>query len=295
MKAVAFAYHAPASLGEVRGLLERYGVDAVPLAGGQSLVPLMALRLLRPRVLIDLNGVPELAGIRAGPGAVTVAAMTRQRAVERSPLVATRLPLLAGAMGHVGHPQVRNRGTVGGSLAAGHPCAELPAVALALDAEFVVVAPRSERMLSAEEFYRVAPGAEAVGRACALAADEVLTEVRFRVPPPGAGHGFHETSRRVRDFPTAGAAVVLGRDRAGRCAYARVALLGAGPGPLRAGPAERVLLDGPLTSEVIAAAAGAAGDLVSGESLRDMTVALTARALADAARRARPSEGRAPS
>jgi carbon-monoxide dehydrogenase medium subunit len=282
VKAARFEYHAPAVLAEVRDLLGRYAPDAAPLAGGQSLVPLMAMREARPGVVIDLNGVAGLAGIRAEPGFVAIGAMTRQRAVERSPVVAQRLPLLVEAIGHIGHPQVRNRGTVGGSIVVGHACAELPAVALALDADLVVASPEKQRTLSAIGFYRAAPS---------LAPDEVLTAIRFRSPPPGTGHGFRETGRRARDFPMAGAAVVLGRDRTGLCTYARISLLGAGTGPLRATAAENALRGTPLTAEAIAAAAGAAGALASDEDCRDLTVALTSRALADAAGRARPSAG----
>ncbi|MFG3580700.1 FAD binding domain-containing protein [Micromonospora chersina] len=291
MKAAPFDHHAPTSLAEAHDLLARHGPDATLIAGGQSLVPLMALRLARPRVLVDLNGLAGLAGIRDEPDAVTVGALTRQRAVERSPVVAARLPLLAEAVGRIGHPQVRNRGTVGGSLALGHSAAELPAAALALDATLVLAGIGGvEREVAARNFHTASGGT-------ALRAGEVLTRVRFPVPPAGAGHGFHELGRRARDFALAGAAVVLGRGGDGGCAYSRVAVLGGGPAPRRLPGVERALRGGPLDVEAIAeAAAGAAaevepvGDVQADAGYRrEVLVTLVRRALSDAARRARPT------
>ncbi|MEU4481946.1 FAD binding domain-containing protein [Micromonospora sp. NPDC023966] len=291
MKAAPFDHHAPTSLAEVHDLLARHGPDATLIAGGQSLVPLMALRLARPRVLVDLNEVAGLAGIRDEPDAVTAGALTRQRAVERSPVVAARLPLLAAAVGRIGHPQVRNRGTVGGSLALGHPAAELPAVALALDATLVLAGiGGAEREIAAGDFYPATGGT-------GLRPGEVLTRVRFPVPPAGAGYGFHELGRRSRDFALAGAAVVLGRGVDGECAYARVAVLGGGPVPRRVPGVERALRGGPLDADAIAEAAdGVAGEVepvgdVQADAgyRREVLVTLVRRALSDAARRADPT------
>ncbi|MFI2710724.1 FAD binding domain-containing protein [Micromonospora sp. NPDC018662] len=289
MKAAPFAYHAPRSLAEAHDLLARHGPDAAVIAGGQSLVPLMALRLARPAVLVDLNRVAGLAEITDGPREVTVGALVRQRAVERSPSIAARLPLLTAAVGHIGHPQVRARGTVGGSLVVGHAAAELPAVALALDARLVLTRAGGEREVPAGDFFAPEGGSIA-------GPDEVLTRIRFPVPPAGAGHGFHETGRRARDFALAGAAVVLGRDGAGGCAYARVAVLGGGPAPRRLPGVEAALRGGALDDAALAdAAAGLVdevapvGDVAADAAhRREALVTLLRRALTDAARRAAP-------
>ena len=215
MKPASFKYAAPESVDEALGLLAEHSHDGKVLAGGQSLVPLLNMRLARPHVLIDLNRVAGLDYIREDNGTVAIGAMTRQRTVERSPMVREKLPLLWEAIQFVGHPQIRNRGTVGGSLAHADPSAELPAVAVASGATLVARSPRGERTLNAEEFF-------VSYLATALEPDELLTEVRF----PVHGHrgtAFLEVSRRHGDYALAGvAAMVTVRD--GRCEGVRLAL-----------------------------------------------------------------------
>ncbi|HXF81881.1 MAG TPA: FAD binding domain-containing protein, partial [bacterium] len=206
MKPAPFRYAAPESLDEALGLLRRFGAEGKVLAGGQSLVPLLNMRLVRPAVLIDLNRVRSLDYIVHGAGRgptreVRLGAMTRQRAAERSPLVRMELPLLAEALAYVGHPQIRNRGTVGGSVAHADPSAELPAVLAALDGRVVLRSARGARTLSAEEFFRGY-------LTTALAPDELLVELRLPAHPH-RGTAFLEVARRHGDFALAGVAVAM--------------------------------------------------------------------------------------
>jgi carbon-monoxide dehydrogenase medium subunit len=235
MKPPPFEYFAPETLEEALALLARYGDDAKPLAGGQSLIPVLNFRLARPGVLIDLNGIASLAGIQATKDGLRIGAMTRQREAERSALVAKAAPLLAEALPHVAHPQIRNRGTLGGSLAHADPAAELPAVALALDATFRLKSSRGERRLAAREFF--------TGLfSTALANDELLVEIEFPVLPPGSAIAFEEIARRHGDYALLGVAAVVALDSAGVCRDARLAYINAGPGPRRAPAAEAALV-----------------------------------------------------
>ncbi|MDR7418829.1 MAG: xanthine dehydrogenase family protein subunit M [Armatimonadota bacterium] len=235
MKAAPFGYLAPASRQEAVDALRRYGPDAKVLAGGQSLVPLLAMRLARPSVLVDLNRVAELAYVRLARGGLTVGAMTRQRTVEHDPRVAERWPLLRAALRWVGHPQIRTRGTIGGSLAHADPAAELPAVALVYGARFVVASSRGERVIPAAEFF--------TGYlSTALQPDEILTEIRLPVPPPRAGWAFQEIARRHGDFALVGTAALLSGDADRRCIDARLAFIGVSHGPVRIADAEQALI-----------------------------------------------------
>jgi len=234
LKPPAFAYCAPDTEDEVLSLLREYGADAKLLAGGQSLMPLLNLRLVRPAVLVDLNRVRTLQYLTAADDHVRVGAMTRQQACERSAMVAARVPLLVDALRWVGHPQIRTRGTVGGSLAHADPAAELPAVAAALGASFVIAGPRGTRVLPPEEFF-VSYLTTAVGP------DELLREVRFPALPAWAGWAFLEVSRRRGDFALVGAAVVVALDGGGALSHARIALTGVGATPVRAVEAEACL------------------------------------------------------
>jgi CO/xanthine dehydrogenase FAD-binding subunit len=229
VKPAPFEYRAPASVEEALPLL---GPDSTALAGGQSLVPLLNLRLARPEVVVDLNGIAELDYIRAGNGPLRIGAMTRQVTLERSELVRRRWPLLHKAVGFVGHPQIRTRGTVGGSIAHADPAAELPAVLVALDALVRLRSADGTRTVPAAEFFR---GPLYTARE----PDELLVEVEVPEPPEDAGSGFAEHARTHGDFATAGAAAVIAPG-----GYAAIALLGAGPAPRRADPAERALADG---------------------------------------------------
>ena len=249
MKPAPFEYHRPDSLDEALSLLASHGYDAKVLAGGQSLVPAMNFRLAQPAVLVDLNRVEGLDGIDDGAAGVRIGAMVRQRAAERSPVVAARVPLLAEALPHVAHPQIRARGTVGGSLAHADPAAEIPAVMLALGARLVVRGAGGERVVEAADFFTDLFGT-------ALEAEEVLVAVEVPAARAGTGTAFAELSRRHGDFALAGVAAAVVLD-AGRCVEARVALFGVGDGPVLAVEAGALLV-GEAASEALFRAAGAA-------------------------------------
>ncbi len=236
MKPAPFGHLAPATREQALEALRRYGSDAKVLAGGQSLVPMLAMRLARPAVLVDLNPIGDLAYVKPTRGGLAIGAMTRQASAERDPLVAQRLPLLAEALGWIGHPQIRARGTVGGSLAHADPAAELPAVAAVLDARFTLASTRGDRTVKAADFY--------VGYlSTALEPDEILTEIRFPPQPPGAGWAFAEVARRHGDFALVGVAAVVRADADYRVADARLAFTGVSHGPLRIVEVEQALID----------------------------------------------------
>jgi CO/xanthine dehydrogenase FAD-binding subunit len=260
VKPPPFDYSAPETLEEALGLL---GDDARPLAGGQSLVPLLNFRLARPAHLIDLNGVAELAYLRANGDALHIGAMTRQGALERSDVVAARWPLLHQAVRLVGHAQIRSRGTVGGSVAHADPTAELPVAFAALDARFHLRSPRGSRILEAGELFQ-GP------LTTALASDELLVGIEVPPLPDGARTAFVEHARTHGDFAIAGAAVVVAPGL-----HAALGLLGVGPTPVRAPEAERALRDGAASSEVAAVAAAA----VDGDHRRAMVADLVRRAV----------------
>ena len=249
MKPPVFEYTAVDSIEEAVAELRQHGDAAKLLAGGQSLVPLLNMRLATPERLIDLNRVKELAHITVRDGGLAIGAMTRQRTVERSPLAAAHAPLLAAALPWVGHFQIRNRGTVGGSLSHADPAAELPAVALCLDARFTARGPTGERTLEADEFFRTQ-------LTTALAPTEILTEVWFPFTARGAGAAWVELARRHGDYALVGvgAALTLAGDRIDE---ARLALTGVGDRPVRAREAEARLAGEPLTPGVLGDAAEA--------------------------------------
>jgi CO/xanthine dehydrogenase FAD-binding subunit/aerobic-type carbon monoxide dehydrogenase small subunit (CoxS/CutS family) len=287
MKPPPFDYHAPGSIAEALDLMSRYGTDARPLAGGQSLVPLMNFRLSAPAVIVDLNRIPELAYVKQDNGQVCLGAMTRQREIEFSALIASHLPVLAEATRWVGHLPTRTRGTVGGSLAHADPAAEYPAVAAALDAEFVVSGPAGERTLRPADFFR---GFMTV----ALAPQEILVEVRFPVIEPGSGWAFEEFARRHGDFAIVGVAAIVSIE-SDRCRMARLAACGAGPTAIRLRGAEEILEAADAGDRVIEEAAARAAELVdpsadlhaSAEYRRHLTRVMTRRALKLAIERAR--------
>jgi carbon-monoxide dehydrogenase medium subunit len=287
MKPPPFDYHAPASAAEALELLGRYGADARLLAGGQSLVPLLNFRLSAPAVIVDLNRAADLAYIREENGRVRLGAMTRQRTIEFSPLVKSRLPLLAEATRWVGHLPTRTRGTLGGSLAHSDPAAEYPAVATALDAEFVIRARTGERVVCAAEFF--------VGlMTTAVQPGEMLVEVRLPVLAPNSGWAFEEFSRRHGDFAIVGIAAMVTAE-GDRCRSARLAACGVGPTAMRLRGAEEILEQGGLGDRYINDAAARAAELVdpsadlhaSVEYRRHLTRVLTRRALKHAVDRAR--------
>ena len=235
MKPPRFDYLLPRSLDEALGLLAEHGEQAKVLAGGQSLVPLLNFRLVRPGYLVDLNDIPGLDGIRLENGRLAIGAMTRQRAAETSPLVRERCPLLADALPQVGHVQIRNRGTVGGSLAHADPAGEMPAVIAALDGELILRSRRGERRLRPEQFF-------VAYLTTAAEPDELLVEARVPVSPPGTGTAFLEVSRRHGDFALVGVAATLTVDDGGVCTGCAIAVTGVGPTPVVAREAAQALV-----------------------------------------------------
>jgi CO/xanthine dehydrogenase FAD-binding subunit len=235
MKPPKFDYVAPSSIDEALSILAQHGEQAKVLAGGQSLVPLLNFRLVRPGYLVDLNGVAGLDGIRVDDGRLAIGAMTRQRAVETSALVRERCPLLAEAMPQIGHVQIRNRGTIGGSLAHADPAGELPAVVAALDGELVLRSVRGDRVLKAAQFF-------VAYLTTAAAPDELLVEARVPVTPPRTGSAFLEVSRRHGDFALVGVAATVTVDDAGVCTACAIALTGVGPTPVVPREAARALV-----------------------------------------------------
>jgi carbon-monoxide dehydrogenase medium subunit len=241
MKPAPFEYHAPTSLADVSALLAEHGEECKPLAGGQSLLPMLALRLTAFAHLVDLNRVDGLSGITRTNGTLTIGATTRQRALERDRDVATTVPLLARAAPFIGHFQIRNRGTVGGSLAHADPASELPAVALALDASFDVTGPNGRRSMAARDFF--------TGTwTTALDADEIVTAVHFPVAPPRTGSAVDEVARRHGDFAIAGAVAQVTLADDGRVARAAIAMFGVAPTPARADAAEAALAGRPAAA-----------------------------------------------
>src|SRR5215467_8818853 len=233
MKLPPVEYEAPATVAEAVDLLAEHQDEASVLAGGQSLIPLMALRLARPAVLIDINGLSELASVSVADGKVAIGAMTREYVAEDSATVGDTVPLLAAALPLIGHEAIRSRGTIGGSLAHADPAAELPAVALALDAEFVVRGRSGDRVVPAAGWFE---GYLATSRH----PDEMLVEVRFPVAGPGTGVAFQEVTRRHGDLAIVGLAASLTLTD-GAISDARLAFAGIADVPVRAADAEDLL------------------------------------------------------
>ena len=232
MKPASFEYYDPTTLDEALDLMSRFGDEARPLAGGQSLVPLMNFRLLRPAHLIDLNCVSELSYLKTENGVLRIGATTRQRALERSADVVRRWPLLREATSFIGHIQIRTRGTVGGSLAHAFPSAELPVAMVTLDASFVLRAKNHQRTVGAEDFFLSY-------MTTVLEPGELLAEIRVPPLPTNTGWSYQEVSRRHGDFALAGAASVLALDANGHVQHARLTLTGTIPIRTRA---EQLLL-----------------------------------------------------
>lgn len=284
MKPAPFAYDAPRELEEALALLARHGEDAKVLAGGQSLVPLLNFRLARPARLIDVNRVAELGYLRRRDGALRIGALTRAAAVERARVVALHWPLLREAVRLVGHPQIRSRGTVGGSVAHADPAAELPAVLTALGARFHLRSARGARTLLAEELF--------LGfLTTALEPHELLIEIQVPPVPPRTGTAIVERARTHGDFAVGGAAAILTLDQHGGCERVAIVLLAAGPAPRRAAAAEASLEGRPPSVENLReAAALAAADVEAPfdrEFRRALACELAERALTKAAARAK--------
>ena len=279
MKPAIFEYHAPTTIDAAIGLLARYQGEARLLAGGQSLLPMMNFRLVSPAAIIDLNRIPDLAYIRNENGTVRLGAMTRQRTVEFSPIVAKYLPLLVEAIKLVAHLPIRSRGTIGGSIAHADPAAELPMVLQALEGEVVARGPAGERLIKATDLFQGL-------LTTSLAPDEMIVEVRLAAIPAHAGCAVEEFARRRGDFAIAAVAAVV--ERAGeRCIKARLATAGIGSTSVRLTAAEAILERDGLGDTIIEEAAAKAAEMVSPlsdqqasvEYRRHLTRVLTERAL----------------
>ncbi len=248
MKPAAFDYIAPETLEAALSHKKEHGDEAKALAGGQSLIPAMNFRVAQPSLLLDLNDLAELRYIRQENGELLIGAMTTQAEVEHSPLVAKANPLLAETIPNIAHPQIRNRGTLGGSLAHADPASELPVVSLALDARFRAKSVAGERWIPAKEFFE---GMFTV----TLKPDELLIEVAYPAFPKNTGWSFQEIARRKGDYAMAGLAALVTLDADKNCTYARLVYLNVGDGPLDATGAADLLIGQPITSETIQAAA----------------------------------------
>ena len=286
MKPAAFEYVVANSIEQAVAALAQAGGDAKILAGGQSLVPMLNFRLLRPAILVDINRIPGLAFIEDAGDAVKIGALTRHHQIETSPVIAKHFPVLSYAMTHVAHLAIRNRGTIGGSLSHADPAAELPMMALLLDAELHIVSDKGMRTRKAREFFRDALIVD-------LAEDELLTEIHVPKLPPQTGWGFDEVARRAGDFALAAVAATVSVS-GGAMKEARIALTGVGQTPVRASEAEALLvgqkLEAKLMARVIEAVRAAIKpetDLhASSDYRRQLAGTLVGRALAAALQRA---------
>ena len=239
----AFEYHAPRSIGEALSLLSSLGEDAKLLAGGHSLLPMMKLRFAQPSALIDINRIPELRGIREEGGRIRIGAMTSENELIASKLLQDKLPLLAEAALLIADPQVRNRGTIGGDIAHGDPGNDHPAIAMALDATFVLQGPKGERQVNAVDFFHGT-------YMTALAENEILTAILVTPFAPGTGSCYQKLKRKTGDWATAGAAVVL-RMAGGVVTHASIGLTNVAPTALRARDAEAALIGKALTDATL--------------------------------------------
>jgi carbon-monoxide dehydrogenase medium subunit len=283
----AFEYHAPSTIGEATALLAKLGEDAKVLSGGQSLIPLMKLRLANPAHLVDINAIPGLSGIREADGFLRIGALTRESDLEESEIVRTRYPLLHDTSKVIADPIVRNLATVGGNLAHGDPANDHPATMLALGAEIVAVGPKGERRMPIATFFT---GPFETG----LRPDEILVEIRVPVPPARSGGAYLKLERKVGDFATAAVAVQVTLGANGACEQAGIGLTNVGLTPIKATKAEASLKGKALdesaikqAAELAAQAAEPSADLRgSVEYKKDLVRVLTARALRKAVERA---------
>lgn len=258
MKPPPFKYVAARTLDEAIDALARADGDGKVLAGGQSLVPMLNFRLLEPAWLIDINRIPGLDGIRDDGDALRIGALTRHKTTESAPLMLTHLPVVTRAMSHVAHFGVRNRGTIGGSLSHADPAAELPMLAMLLDARVTTRSTRGTRTIAATDFF--------VGTlATALESTEIVTEITLPKLLAGTGWSFEEVSRRPGDFAVAAVAITITQQQ-GRCTQARIALAGVGATPMRFREAERLLVGQAVDPQVVQAAAKVVRDTCEPQS-----------------------------
>ena len=283
-----FDYNAPSTLDEVLALLTEHGDEGKVLAGGQSLIPLLSMRLAQPTQVVDINDVAGLDTIGAEGDTITFGATVRERQAERSAVVAERLPLLAEALPHIGHVAIRTRGTVGGTVAHADASAEIPCVVAALDGEVLVRSSRGDRVIAAADFFQ--------GHfTTAMDDDECLIEVRVPAQDPAAGYAFREIARRHGDFALVGVATTIRLGADGRITDSRIALMGMADVPYRARAAEAALVGAEPTLDTFTAAAetaiadlSPASDVHGSAAFRSQLARVTVRrALTTAGARAR--------
>ena len=289
MKPAPFKYYAPQSIPEVLELLNEHGYDAKVLAGGQSLVPMMNFRLVQPAVLVDINKIPELSYIEPHDKGVRLGAMVRHSQAEKDPLIKEHAPLIHETMPQIATVQIRNRGTIGGSLAHADSSAELVVVTTALDAKFKIQNQKGERLVPAAKFF--------VGLlTTSMEPEDLLVEVQIPPMPAHSGWSLKEVARRPHDFALMGVAAILTLDKKERCTDARMVYLSAGDGPISAPEAANLLIGNEITPELITAAAekAAADEIDPGSDIhataefrRHLANVLTRRALEEALQRAK--------
>ena len=288
MKPAKFDYYRAGSLEDACDLLKAHGDDAKILAGGQSLIAAMNFRLAKPKILVDIGNIENSNGVTDEENGVRISATTTQAFAEKDATVQRRLPVLADAINHIAHFQIRNKGTVGGSIVNADPASELPAMSLLLDADFEIRSASNQHTMPAEEFF-------ITYMTTSLQPDEIVSSILFKAPPENSGWGFHEVARRAGDFALAGSAAVIAIDAAQKCSYSRVALFGVSSTPVRTTEVEDALLGESCTPELLQAAAQKVRDIIDPESdvhvtedyRRDVSAVLTVRALTDAFDRAK--------
>jgi carbon-monoxide dehydrogenase medium subunit len=288
MKPAPFEYYAPDSIEPALDLMSQHAGEAKILAGGQSLVPAMNFRVVQPSVLIDLNRVTELSFVREDHSVLRIGAMTRERQLEFNPLISRWAPLLKEAAPHIAHPQIRNRGTIGGSIVNADPAAELPVLMIALNARLKARNTSSERWVNAQDFF--------MGMfTTALEPDEILVEIELPASPPRTGGAFMEVAPRAGDYALMGVAALVTLNENGKCAHAKLVYLNAGEGPVEANEAEKLLIGESLNDSLIESAATLAsgqeinpfGNIhASPEFQRHLANVLTKKALKQATQRA---------
>ena len=257
MKPAPFKYIAASSLDHALSLKAEYGDEARFLAGGQSLIPAMNFRLARPAVLIDINGLGELAGAGAAEGGeIRVGALTRYHVLERDTKFLAACPLFADALPHIAHPQIRNRGTIGGNLSHADPASELPAIAVAMQARMRIKSAKGEREVAASEFFQGLLTTD-------IQSDEMLVGIAFPAPTARTGTCFMEVARRRGDFALAGVAAIMTTDAQARCLQMRLALCGVGETPVDASAATALLIGQLCTDEAIEAVAAEVQSMIA--------------------------------